>query len=147
MALNKRASVPSDVVTGNPNPPKFTGGKGSLKPKVTVSKDKLLSKVTTGVSGAAGLTAGVKTGQKIGKPNENKTISDTEKKKTDPSKNPIIKDKEEERLSKIKSNTEKYEKKRKAKYKYGTSGSHLTPLEQEMAESIFEHVFKKEMAN
>jgi len=133
MALNKRASVPSDVVTGNPNPPKFTGGKGSLKPKVTVSKDKLLSKVTTGVSAAAGLTAGVKTGQKIGKPNENKTISDTEKKKTDPSKNPIIKDKEEERLSKIKSNTEKYEKKRKAKYKYGTSGSHLSPLEQEMA--------------
>ena len=147
MALNKRASVPSDVVTGNPNPPKFTGGKGSLKPKVTVSKNKLLGKMATGVSAAAGLTAGVKTGQKIGKPNENKTISDTEKKKTDPSKNPIIKDKEEERLSKIKSNTEKYEKKRKAKYKYGTSGSHLTPLEQEMAESIFEHVFKQEMAN
>lgn len=144
MALNKRASVPSDVVTGNPNPPKFTGGKGSLKPKVTVSKNKLLGKMATGVSAAAGLTAGVKTGQKIGKPNENKTISNTEKKKTDPSKNPIIKDKEEERLSRIKSNTEKYERKRKAKYKYGTSGSHLTPLEQEMAESIFEHVFKSD---
>ncbi len=143
MALNKRASVPSDVVTGNPNPPKFTGGKGSLKPKVTVSKDKLLSKVATGVSGAAGLTAGVKVGQNTGKPNENKTIPDTEKKKVDPKKNTIIKsktktkteqEKKDENRAKVKANTEKYLKKTEDKIKkYGTSGSHLTPLEQEMA--------------
>ena len=137
MALNKRASVPSDVVTGNPNPPKFTGGKGSLKPKVTVSKDKLLSKVTTGVSGAAGLTAGVKVGQNTGKPNENKTISNTEKKKVDPKKNTVIKtekEKKDENRAKVRANTEKYLKKVKDKIKkYGTSGSHLSPLEQEMA--------------
>ncbi len=139
MALNKRASVPSDAVTGNPNPPKFTGGKGSLKPKVTVSKDKLLGKVATGVSGAAGLTAGVKVGQNTGKPNENKTISNTEKKKVDPKKNTVIKsktekEKKDENRAKVKANTEKYLKKTKDKIKkYGTSGSHLSPLEQEMA--------------
>ena len=136
---NKRASVPSDVVTGNPNPPKFTGGKGSLKPRVTVSKDKLLGKVATGVSGAAGLTAGVKVGQNTGKPNENKTISNTEKKKVDPKKNTVIKsktekEKKDENRAKLKANTEKYLKKTKDKIKkYGTSGSHLSPLEQEMA--------------
>ena len=139
MALNKKASVPSDVVTGNPNPPKFTGGKGSLKPKVTVSKDKLLGKVATGISGAAGLTAGVKVGQNTDKPNENKTISNTEKKKVDPKKNTVIKSKTEkeksdENRAKVKANTEKYLKKTKDKIKkYGTSGSHLSPLEQEMA--------------
>ena len=139
MALNKKASVPSDVVTGNPNPPKFTGGKGSLKPKVTVSKDKLLGKVATGISGAAGLTAGVKVGQNTGKPNENKTISNTEKKKVDPKKNTVIKsktekEKKDENRAKVKANTEKYLKKTKDKIKkYGTSGSHLSPLEQEMA--------------
>jgi len=114
---NKRASVPSDVVTGNPNPPKFTGGKGSLKkgslkPKVTVSKDKLLGKVATGVSGAAGLTAGVKVGQKVAKggsstppPNENKTIPDTEKKTVAPEKNPEVtleRQRRDERLRKAK---------------------------------------------
>ena len=139
MALNKRASVPSDAVTGNPNPPKFTGGKGSLKPKVTVSKDKLLGKVVTGISGAAGLTAGVKVGQNTGKPNENKTISNTEKKKVDPKKNTVIKSKTEkeksdENRAKVRANTEKYLKKTQDKVKkYGTSGSHLSPLEQEMA--------------
>ena len=139
MALNKKASVPSDVVTGNPNPPKFTGGKGSLKPKVTVSKDKLLGKVATGISGAAGLTAGVKVGQNTDKPNENKTISNTEKKKVDPKKNTVIKsktekEKKDENRAKVKANTEKYLKKTKDKIKkYGTSGSHLSPLEQEMA--------------
>ena len=137
MALNKKASVPSDVVTGNPNPPKFTGGKGSLKPKVTVSKDKLLGKVATGISGAAGLTAGVKVGQNTGKPNENKTISNTEKKKVDPKKNTVIKtekEKKDENRAKVRANTEKYLKKTKDKIKkYGTSGSHLSPLEQEMA--------------
>merc|ERR1712093_781080 len=97
MELNKRASVPSDVVTGNPNPPKFIGGKGSLKPRVTVSKNKLLGKVATGVSGAAGLTAGIKVGQKVAKggsstppPNENKAIPNTEKKKVDPKKNTAL---------------------------------------------------------
>ena len=109
---NKRASVPSDVVTGNPNPPKFTGGKGSLKPRVTVSKDKLLGKVATGVSGAAGLTAGVKVGQKVAKggsstppPNENKTIPDTEKKTVAPEKNPEVtleRQRRDERLRKAK---------------------------------------------
>ena len=142
MALNKRASVPSDAVTGNPNPPKFTGGKGSLKPKVTVSKDKLLGKVATGISGAAGLTAGVKVGQNTGKPNENKTISNTEKKKVDPKKNTVIKskttktekEKSDENRAKVKANTEKYLKRTQDKVKkYGTSGSHLSPLEQEMA--------------
>ena len=139
MALNKRASVPSDAVTGNPNPPKFTGGKGSLKPKVTVSKDKLLGKVATGISGAAGLTVGVKVGQNTDKPNENKTISNTEKKKVDPKKNTVIKsktekEKKDENRAKVKANTEKYLKKTKDKIKkYGTSGSHLSPLEQEMA--------------
>ena len=139
MALNKRASVPSDAVTGNPNPPKFTGGKGSLKPRVTVSKDKLLGKVATGVSGVAGLTAGIKVGQKTGKPNENKTISNTEKKKVDPKKNTVIKSKTEkeksdENRAKVRANTEKYLKKTQDKVKkYGTSGSHLSPLEQEMA--------------
>ena len=142
MALNKKASVPSDVVTGNPNPPKFTGGKGSLKPKVTVSKDKLLGKVATGISGAAGLTAGVKVGQNTGKPNENKTISNTEKKKVDPKKNTVIKskttktekEKSDENRAKVKANTEKYLKRTQDKVKkYGTSGSHLSPLEQEMA--------------
>ena len=139
MALNKKASVPSDVVTGNPNPPKFTGGKGSLKPKVTVSKDKLLGKVATGISGAAGLTVGVKVGQNTDKPNENKTISNTEKKKVDPKKNTVIKsktekEKKDENRAKVKANTEKYLKKTKDKIKkYGTSGSHLSPLEQEMA--------------
>ena len=139
MEYNKRASVPSDVVTGNPNPPKFTGGKGSLKPKVTVSKDKLLGKVATGISGAAGLTAGVKVGQNTGKPNENKTISNTEKKKVDPKKNTVIKSKTEkeksdENRAKVRANTEKYLKKTQDKVKkYGTSGSHLSPLEQEMA--------------
>ena len=149
MALNKRASVPSDAVTGNPNPPKFTGGKGSLKPRVTVSKDKLLGKVATGISGVAGLTAGVKVGQKVAKggsstppPNENKAIPYTEKKKVDPKKNTVIKskttktekEKSDENRAKVKSNTEKYLKKAKDKVKkYGTSGSHLSPLEQEMA--------------
>ena len=120
MEYNKRASVPSDVVTGNPNPPKFSGGKGSLKPRVTVSKDKLLGKVATGVSGAAGLIAGVKVGQKVAKTDspttsptkkskaiapstnpptnpkaaipdeENKTISNTEKKTVDPKKNEVV---------------------------------------------------------
>ena len=149
MALNKRASVPSDAVTGNPNPPKFTGGKGSLKPRVTVSKDKLLGKVATGVSGAAGLTAGLKVGQKVAKggsstppPNENKAIPNTEKKKVDPKKNTVIKskttktekEKSDENRAKVKANTEKYLNKTKDKIKkYGTSGSHLSPLEQEMA--------------
>ena len=149
MALNKKASVPSDVVTGNPNPPKFTGGKGSLKPRVTVSKDKLLGKVATGISGVAGLTAGVKVGQKVAKggsstppPNENKAIPNTEKKKVDPKKNTVIKskttktekEKSDENRAKVKANTEKYLKKTKDKIKkYGTSGSHLSPLEQEMA--------------
>ena len=149
MALNKKASVPSDVVTGNPNPPKFTGGKGSLKPRVTVSKDKLLGKVATGISGVAGLTAGVKVGQKVAKggsstppPNENKAIPNTEKKKVDPKKNTVIKskttktekEKSDENRAKVKANTEKYLKRTQDKIKkYGTSGSHLSPLEQEMA--------------
>ena len=55
------------------------------------------------------------------KKSENKTISNTEKKTVDPKKNP--------KLTPI----QKFEKKRKEKLKYGTSGSHLTPLEQEMA--------------
>ena len=149
MALNKKASVPSDVVTGNPNPPKFTGGKGSLKPRVTVSKDKLLGKVATGISGVAGLTAGVKVGQKVAKggsstppPNENKAIPNTEKKKVDPKKNTVIKskttktekEKSDENRAKVRANTEKYLKRTQDKIKkYGTSGSHLSPLEQEMA--------------
>tara|TARA_B100000427_G_scaffold221344_1_gene185098 strand:- start:490 stop:3063 length:2574 start_codon:yes stop_codon:yes gene_type:complete len=168
MALNKRASVPSDAVTGNPNPPKFTGGKGSLRPKVTVSKNKLLGKVATGVSGVAGLTAGVKVGQKAAKTDspptpptkkdkaiappinpkgvipdeENKTISNTEKKTVNPKKNTVIKsktekEKKDENRAKVKANTEKYLKKTKDKIKkYGTSGSHLSPLEQEMAEGV-----------
>ncbi len=163
MALNKRASVPSDAVTGNPNPPKFTGGKGSLKPKVTVSKNKLLGKVATGVSGAAGLTAGIKVGQKVAKTDspptpptkkakaiappinpkgvipdeENKTISNTEKKTVNPKKNTVIKSKKDENRAKVRANTEKYLKKTKDKIKkYGTSGSHLSPLEQEMAEGV-----------
>ena len=149
MALNKRASVPSDAVTGNPNPPKFTGGKGSLKPRVTVSKDKLLGKVATGISGVAGLTAGVKVGQKVAKggsstppPNENKAIPNTEKKKVDPKKNTVIKsktekEKKDENRAKVKANTEKYLKKTQDKIKkYGKSGSHLSPLEQEMAEGV-----------
>ena len=153
MALNKRASVPSDAVTGNPNPPKFTGGKGSLRPKVTVSKNKLLGKVATGVSGAAGLTAGLKVGQKAAKTDspptpptnpkgvipdeENKTISNTEKKTVNPKKNTVIKSKKDENRAKVKANTEKYLKKTQNKIKkYGTSGSHLSPLEQEMAEGV-----------
>jgi len=73
------------------------------------------------------------------KKSENKTISNTEKKKVDPKKNTVIKsktekEKKDENRAKVKANTEKYLKKTKDKVKkYGTSGSHLTPLEQEMA--------------
>ena len=83
------------------------------------------------------MTAGVKVGQNTGKPNENKTISNTEKKKVDPKKNTVIKtekEKKDENRAKVRANTEKYLKKAKDKIKkYGTSGSHLSPLEQEMA--------------
>ena len=102
-----------------------------------------------GFYGLVGLEAGLNVGKKLGKkkakssapdspkdepkgviPNEkkkeekkseNKTISNTEKKTVDPKKNP--------KLTPI----QKFEKKRQEKLKYGTSGSHLTPLEQEMA--------------
>ena len=102
-----------------------------------------------GFFGLSGLEAGLNVGRKLGKkkakssapdspkdepkgviPNEkkkeekkseNKTISNTEKKTVDPKKNP--------KLTPI----QKLEKKRKEKLKYGTSGSHLSPLEQEMA--------------
>ena len=76
------------------------------------------------------------------KKSENKTISNTEKKKVDPKKNTVIKsktekEKKDENRAKVKANTEKYLKKTKDKIKkYGTSGSHLSPLEQEMAEGV-----------
>ena len=89
--------------------PKVTPEVKKETPKVVEKETPKVDKVNTKVSSDK-------------KPKEeNKTISNTEKKTVDPKKNT--------KLTPI----QKFEQKRKAKLKYGTSGSHLTPLEQEMA--------------
>ncbi len=54
----------------------------------------------------------------------------TESEKNNVVKTNVVKNKEEKKKL---SPTQKWDRKRVAKLKYGTSGSHLSPLDQEMA--------------
>ena len=126
--------------SGSPAPkPEFRGGLSPKSPKATSAKRWMelnkAAKATVG-SDKAATTAAV-TGGATGavgllskKSDENKTISNTEKKTVDPKKNKVVKNKEEKKKL---TPTQKWDQKRVAKLKYGKSGSHLSPLEQEMA--------------
>tara|TARA_B100000427_G_C15500436_1_gene591773 strand:+ start:27 stop:2078 length:2052 start_codon:yes stop_codon:yes gene_type:complete len=131
--------------SGSPAPkPEFRGGLSPKSSKATSAKRWMelnkAAKATMGSDKAAttaavtgGATAAV--GLLSKKSDENKTISNTEKKTVDPKKNNVVKNnvvKNKEEKKKL-TPTQKWDKKRVAKLKYGKSGSHLSPLEQEMA--------------
>ena len=131
--------------SGNPAPkPEFRGGLSPKSPKATSAKRWMeLSKAAAATMGSdkAATTAAVTGGATAAvgllgkKSSENKTISNTEKKTVDPKKNNVVKTnvvKNKEEKKKL-TPTQKWDKKRVEKLKYGKSGSHLSPLEQEMA--------------
>ena len=175
---NVKGSLPSGSSKGTKSPlDKRTYSKqwmGLQKAAdATVKADKASAIARTAAAGLAGLTAGGKVGQEIGKklnskkvevssllepPNENKAISNTEKKTVDPKKNEVV-TKTSTKKTTTKKTTSKSAKSKGAtkwvggrttwtdrhgnviapkakenkKYKYGRTGSHLTPLEQEQA--------------
>ncbi len=126
--------------SGSPAPkPEFRGGLSPKSSKATSAKRWMeLNKAAKATMGSdkAATTAAVTGGATAAvgllgkKSSENKTISNTEKKTVDPKKNNVVKNKEEKKKL---TPTQKWDNKRVAKLKYGKSGSHLSPLEQEMA--------------